>query len=62
MSGRVRVFSRVLIGRAVAATRTSALLAGAKVNPVRTDFHTVFAFFPLRMLDVVNALDVLAGG
>jgi len=61
MASRVGVFARVPIGRAVTAACSSALLTRTQVHPPRSDLDAVFAFLPLRMLDVVNCLNVLAG-
>src|SRR5262245_48233750 len=41
-----RVLAGVAIGRAVAAERDAALLAGPQMNPRRADLHALFAFAP----------------
>jgi len=51
MSGRVRVFARVTIRRAVAAQRRAAYLAGSQMNPTRADLHALGAFANFRLFD-----------
>jgi hypothetical protein len=60
MPTRVRVLAGVLVGRAITATRATAFLAGTKMNPSRSNLYAVLALLPLRVLDAVDALDVLA--
>lgn len=60
MSGGTRVLAGVLVRRAVAATRPAALLTGAQMNPLRTYLDAVLTLLPFGVLDVVDALDVLA--
>src|SRR6266849_11011251 len=50
MPGRVGVFGRMPVGRAVAAQGDPALLADAQVNPFRTDLHTLGTFLLDRVL------------
>ena len=61
MPSGVGMFAGVFVRRAVTATRPSALLAGAKVNPPRSNLDAVLALLAFRMHDVVDALDVLTG-
>src|SRR4051812_9964283 len=58
MTRRVRVLGGVTIGRIVAAACTSALLAGAEMNPARADLHTVFAFAADWLLYIIDRADV----
>ena len=43
MLGRVGVLRGMLVGRAVAAQRRAALLAGAQMHPLRADLHALGA-------------------
>ena len=54
MSGRVRVFARVTIRRAVAAQRRAAYLAGSQMNPTRADLRTLGALAGFRLLDRID--------
>jgi hypothetical protein len=47
----MRVFTRVLVWRAVATERDSTCLAGPQMNPVRADLDAFFAFEALRLFD-----------
>ena len=48
------------VGRAVATTGATALLAGPQVHPARADSYAVLTFTTLRMLDAGNGRDVRA--
>ena len=58
MPGRVGVFGRMPVGRAVAAQGDPALLADAQVNPRRTDLHTLGTFLLDRVLYRFNRTNV----
>ena len=58
MSTGVRVFTGVLIRRAVAAQRGSARLARPEMHPIGTDLYAFFAFATMRLLDRVNRLQM----
>ena len=51
MSTGMRVFTGVLVRRAVAAQRDSTRLARSEMHPIGTDLYAFFAFAPLRLLD-----------
>jgi hypothetical protein len=50
----------VAIGRAVAAPCAAALLAGAKVHPLRADLHAVLALAADGKLYIIDRADVSA--
>jgi hypothetical protein len=50
MPGGARVFTGVPIGRAVTAQSDTALLTGAEMHPLRSDFHALSALGNLRQL------------
>ena len=54
MSTGVRVFTGVVIRRAIAAQRDSTRLARSEVHPIGTDLYAFFAFAPVRLLDRLN--------
>ena len=54
MSTGVRVLAGVLIRRAVAAQRDSALLARPQMHPVGADLYAFLAFATMRLLDRLN--------
>jgi hypothetical protein len=60
MLGSVCVLSRVTIRRAVATQRHAAGLTRSQVNPATPDLHTLFTRTPLRKLNKLDRLDVLA--
>jgi|HubBroStandDraft_6_1064221.scaffolds.fasta_scaffold1191337_2 hypothetical protein len=51
MPARVRVFTRMLVRRAVAAKRDSTSLAGPQMNPICADLYALFAFTALRLFN-----------
>jgi len=51
MPARVRVFTRMMVWRAVATERDSTCLAGPQMYPVRADLDAFFAFEVLRLFD-----------
>ena len=55
-----RVFGCVLIRGAVAASRTTALLACAQVDPATSNFDAFLTLVPLRVFRVLDRLDVVA--
>ena len=60
MTSGVRVFCSVFILRAVATKRRVALLASAKVHPLRSDFHALLADVLLWLFDIGDRVDVWA--
>jgi hypothetical protein len=54
MSTGVRVFTGVLIWRAVAAQRDPTRLARPEMHPVAPDLYAFFAFATMRLLDRLN--------
>ena len=60
MSGTARVFAGVTVGRAVAAQSDTALLTGAQMDPLRSDFYTLGAFADLRLLDRIDRIEMRA--
>jgi hypothetical protein len=60
MAACVRVFTGVTIWRTVTAERHAARLAGAQMDPVRTDLHAFFAFAPLRLFNGPDCLEMRA--
>jgi hypothetical protein len=61
MSAGARVLAGVLVGRAVAASRGSAFLAGTKVHPPRAGLDAVLAFPTRRWLDGGDGPNMGAG-
>jgi len=60
MSGRARVFAGVAVGRAVATQSGTALLTGAQMHPLRSDFYALGAFADGRLLNRINRIEVRA--
>jgi hypothetical protein len=60
MFSGVRVLGSVLVRRVIAAMRPSALLAGAQMDPLRTDFHAFLTFAALRVFDTGDINDMSA--
>jgi len=55
------VMARVPVGRGIAAERHAARLTGAQMDPARADLDAFGAFTPLRVLHVLDGVDVCAG-
>ena len=51
MPGGVRMFGGMPVGRAVAAARHAARLAGAQMHPPIADLHAFLAFRALRLFN-----------
>ena len=51
MPAGARVLAGVAVGGAVAAQRRAALLAGAQMDPLRPDLHTLRALASVRKFD-----------
>src|SRR5205807_5013156 len=60
VSGRPRMLGGMLVGRAVAAQRRAALLAGAQMHPLRLDLHALGALPALGMSHGGDRLEVNA--
>ena len=60
MSGGVGMLGGVPVWRAIAAERTSALLAGSEMNPTVAGFYTLLAFQRAGMLDGIHGSYVWA--
>ena len=60
MTSRARVLRRVLVWRAVATTRSAALLARAEVKPAITSLRTIFTDPLFWLLNVSNLVDMSA--
>ena len=60
MSGGARVFAGVLVRRAVAAQRDTALLTGAQMHPFRSDLHALSAFGDFRQFDRRDRVEMRA--
>ena len=56
MSTRVRVLSRVAIGRVVTTKRHTARLTGPQMDPACADFDALFAFSARRVLHLGNGV------
>jgi hypothetical protein len=54
MSTGARVFTGMLIRRAVAAQRDSTRLARPEMHPIGTNLYAFFAFATMRLLDRLN--------
>ena len=61
MSAGVRMFTGVLVRRAIAAKGCVAGLARPQVHPAGADLHAFRAFEDLGTLDLGNGVDVWAG-
>src|SRR5205823_11819790 len=61
MPAAVRVLGGVAVGRAVAAARAAAGLAGAQMHPLSTDLDALFALVGLRRFHAVDRVDMSAG-
>src|SRR6185503_2345795 len=48
----------MLVWRTVATTRGAAFLTSAQMHPLRTDLHTLLANPLLRLLDLINRIDM----
>jgi hypothetical protein len=55
------VTARVLVGRGIAAERHAARLTGAQMDPARAGLHAFGALAPLRLLHVLDGVDMCAG-
>jgi len=55
------VTARVPVGRGIAAERHAARLTGAQMDPARAGLHAFGAFAALRVLHVLDGLDVCTG-
>src|SRR6266550_524265 len=62
MSGRVRMLRRVLVGRVVAAPRSTAFLASPKMNPASSDFHAILTNSLLGLFDGADRLNMGTDG
>ena len=60
MTGGAGVFAGVAIWRAIAAQGDAALLAGAKMDPGRTDLYAFLALGACGLFDRFDRIDVLA--
>jgi hypothetical protein len=58
MTAHLRVPGGVAVGRAVAAQRRAAFLAGPQMDPVRADFHTLVALMALLVFDGLDGAEV----
>ena len=58
MAGRAGMLTGMPVRRAIAAKGGAAFLAGAKMNPVGTDLHALFAFMALRKADRFDCVEV----
>ena len=58
MLARAGVLGCVFVRRVVAASRATAFLARAQVDPLRTDLHTFLALLALRALESSNSADM----
>ena len=61
MSRGLGVFARVAVRRRIAAQRRATLLAGAKMDPLRADFHALGALADFWLLDRVDRIEMRAG-
>lgn len=60
MTARMRMFRRMLVGRAVATACSAALLTGTQVKPAITSLHTIFTNPLFWLLNFSNLVDVTA--